>query len=53
MCIFFQLPVDIASLSDKEQKTRLLRRSAAQKEKMEITLDTAYDPTAYLQDRKK
>lgn len=45
---FFQLPVDIASLSEKEQKTRLLRRSAVQKEKMEITLDTTYDPSAYL-----
>ncbi|CAF0819120.1 unnamed protein product [Adineta ricciae] len=43
-----KLPVDIASLSEKEQKTRLLRRSAVQKEKMEITLDTDYDPTAYL-----
>ena len=53
MCIFFQLTVYIASLFDKELKRLLLRRSAAQKEKMEITLDTAYDPTAYLQDRKK
>jgi len=43
-----KLPVDIASLSEKEQKTRLLRRSAVQKEKMEMTLDTAYDPSAYL-----
>jgi hypothetical protein len=47
------LPVDIASLSDKEQKTRLLRRSAVQKDKMEITLDAAYDPSAYLKDRNK
>ncbi|CAF0724166.1 unnamed protein product [Adineta steineri] len=43
-----KLPVDIASLSEKEQKTRLLRRTAAQKERVETTLDTAYDPSAYL-----
>ncbi|CAF3582731.1 unnamed protein product [Rotaria socialis] len=43
-----KLPVDIASLSEKEQKTRLLRRSAVQKDKMEISLDTSYDPSAYL-----
>ena len=49
----FQLPVDIASLSEKEQKTRLLRRSAVQKDKMEITLDTAYDPSAYLNEFNK
>lgn len=45
---FEKLPVDIGSLSEKEQKTRLLRRSAVQKEKMEISIDTAYDPSAYL-----
>lgn len=51
MSVFFcfeKLPVDIGSLSEKEQKTRLLRRSAVQKEKMEISIDTAYDPSAYL-----
>jgi hypothetical protein len=40
-------------LSDKEQKTRLLRRSAVQKDKIEITLDTAYDPSAYLSEHHK
>ncbi|UJR14745.1 hypothetical protein I4U23_001736 [Adineta vaga] len=48
-----KLPVDIASLSDKERKTRLLRRSATQKEKMEFTLDTDYDPSAYLNKQTK
>ncbi|CAF0793716.1 unnamed protein product [Didymodactylos carnosus] len=43
-----KLPVDIASLSEKDQKSRLLRRSASQKEKIETSIDTSYDPLAYI-----
>ncbi|CAF1648919.1 unnamed protein product [Didymodactylos carnosus] len=38
------MPIDIASLSENDQKAR---RSTSQNEKIETLFDTSYDPLAY------